>query len=309
MDCLHQKPILLTGSHRSGSTWAGKMLALSPSVGYIHEPLNPNHRPGICGAKFQFWFPYICDKNESLYIEDIYRTLCFDYRVEKEIKAITSIKDGLRFLRDVSLFSSHRTQSRRPLLKDPIALFSADWLTRRFAMDTIVLIRHPAAFAASLKKAQWFHPFTDFINQPLLMERYLEPYRATIIEQISKDKDKDIIEQSILLWNLIHYVILEYKKWNSDWIFVKHEDLSRNPLAEFQKIYKALDLKLPVFATKAIEKSTSPQTKSTTLRRDSKSNVLEWRRRLSPDEIQRVRHGTHEISKHFYTGEDWAGYQ
>ena len=33
------KPILVTGSHRSGSTWVGKMLATSPSVNYIHEPL------------------------------------------------------------------------------------------------------------------------------------------------------------------------------------------------------------------------------------------------------------------------------
>jgi len=35
-----QKPILVTGSHRSGTTWAGKMISACPNVGYIHEPFN-----------------------------------------------------------------------------------------------------------------------------------------------------------------------------------------------------------------------------------------------------------------------------
>jgi len=41
------KPILVTGSHRSGTTWAGRVLAFSPTpLGYIWEPFNPRHRPG-----------------------------------------------------------------------------------------------------------------------------------------------------------------------------------------------------------------------------------------------------------------------
>jgi hypothetical protein len=32
------RPILVTGSPRSGTTFVGRMLALSPGVHYIHEP-------------------------------------------------------------------------------------------------------------------------------------------------------------------------------------------------------------------------------------------------------------------------------
>jgi LPS sulfotransferase NodH len=53
---INQKPILVTGSHRSGSTWVGTMLATSPSVGYVQEPFSLNHRPGIFSAKFDYWF-------------------------------------------------------------------------------------------------------------------------------------------------------------------------------------------------------------------------------------------------------------
>lgn len=63
MNSSNKKPILVTGSHRSGSTWVGRMLALSPSVGYIHEPFNIRHRHGICKAHFEYWFQYICDEN------------------------------------------------------------------------------------------------------------------------------------------------------------------------------------------------------------------------------------------------------
>ena len=37
------KPILVTGAHRSGTTWVGKMLALAPGVAYLHEPFSPTH--------------------------------------------------------------------------------------------------------------------------------------------------------------------------------------------------------------------------------------------------------------------------
>jgi len=60
--------ILVTGSHRSGTTWVAKMIANSPSVGYIHEPFNPTiYRPGICAAKFR-GFTYISKENEAAFM-------------------------------------------------------------------------------------------------------------------------------------------------------------------------------------------------------------------------------------------------
>jgi hypothetical protein len=68
MSDANKKSILVTGSHLSGSTWTGRMLSLSPSVAYIHEPFNLHHRPGICKAKFNYWFPYMeSEKKNSLF--------------------------------------------------------------------------------------------------------------------------------------------------------------------------------------------------------------------------------------------------
>ena len=45
-------PILVTGAHRSGTTWVGKMLALAPGIGYVHEPFSPRTPVGMSPAGF-----------------------------------------------------------------------------------------------------------------------------------------------------------------------------------------------------------------------------------------------------------------
>ncbi|MCF8233846.1 MAG: hypothetical protein K9G67_15655 [Bacteroidales bacterium] len=35
-----KKEILVTGAHRSGTTWVGHVMREAPEVHYIHEPFN-----------------------------------------------------------------------------------------------------------------------------------------------------------------------------------------------------------------------------------------------------------------------------
>jgi LPS sulfotransferase NodH len=56
-------PILVTGTHRSGTTWVGKMLAADACTAYISEPLNVLHRPGVFRPKVKYWYQYICEDN------------------------------------------------------------------------------------------------------------------------------------------------------------------------------------------------------------------------------------------------------
>ncbi len=47
-----RRPLLVTGSHRSGTGWVSEMLAAAPSpeLAYIWEPFSLRARPGICDA-------------------------------------------------------------------------------------------------------------------------------------------------------------------------------------------------------------------------------------------------------------------
>lgn len=126
--------------------------------------------------------------------------------------------------------------AKRTAIKNIIALISADWLYETFNLDVVMLIRHPAAFVASLKVKQWNFDFSNLSSQLPLFKPELLKYESAIMEAV--ENKKDIVDQCIILWNVIHYLILFYQeKYSKEWDFIRHEDLSRRPEYEFKKKY------------------------------------------------------------------------
>ena len=193
-------PILVTGTHRSGTTWVGKMLAADALTAYISEPLNILHRSGVFHAKVDHWYQYICEENEAAYLPAFGELLEFDYHLWDEIRSLRSRKDFLRMGRDFLIFYNGLMRGQRALLKDPFAVFSTPWFAKRLSCKVVITVRHPAAFASSLKRLNWFFDFQNLLDQPLLMRDQLEPYR----EQMQCMPAEDVIGQSALLWNMIY---------------------------------------------------------------------------------------------------------
>ena len=179
-DMPSKRPILVTGSHRSGSTWVGRIIAACPSVAYIDEPFHIKHDLGVCGARFDHWFTYVSEQNETDFYTHIKNTLDFRYNWTGKLKSIRTPKALHPLLVHYIRFLLYSHTNARPLLKDPIAIFSVDWLASKFDMDVLVLIRHPAAFAGSLKVNNWTHPFSHFLDQFLLMRDHLYPFEEEI---------------------------------------------------------------------------------------------------------------------------------
>jgi hypothetical protein len=286
------------------------MIAASPSppVAYLWEPFSVLHRPGICDARFAWWFPYVCRQNESDYLDSVADMLAFRYKATAEMRSLRSPKDAGRLVRDWRDFRRYGRRGARPLLKDPVALFSAEWLCDRFGMDTLVLIRHPAAFANSITSRRLRHPFGDFLAQPLLMRDLLGPFeeqirRFTAIEQ-------PLLDQAILLWRIIHHVILRYRDRQPEWMFLRLEDVARTPLVQFQRIYSQLGQVFDEKAARVIAEHSSSSNPAESTdpadhHRDSGASITAWRTRLSEDEIRRVRGEVEPISKEFYSDADW----
>src|SRR5207253_2849513 len=109
-----------------------------------------------------------------------------------------------------------RRRRSRPLLKDPLAVFSAPWLATRFGTRNVVMIRHPGAFAASLQANQWMHPFADFLAQPELMGDLLEPFARDVMR--FAHRPPDVIDQAVLLWRMIYSVVRTYQERFPEWI-------------------------------------------------------------------------------------------
>jgi hypothetical protein len=303
-------PILVTGAHRTGTTWVGKMLAATDETAYISEPLNVYHRPGVFAAPVSHWYTYIDAENEAEFYSAYQKLLRFDYDLSAELSAIHSRKDALRMARDRWIFWTGRRNQARPLIKDPFAVFSIAWFITRLDSQVVVTVRHPAAFVSSLKRLDWPFDLGDLLAQPRLMHTWLEPFKAEI-EAVSTQPE-DIVRQGSLLWRLVYHVVAALHHNYRQISVVRHEDLSQDPLSGFAALYSRLGLTYSAQAQQAIKAASSAANPSELSRDavhavqlDSRSNLDNWKKRLEPAEIDRIRTLTEDVAARFYQDEDW----
>jgi len=303
-------PILVTGAHRSGTTWIGRVLSSAPNVVYLREAFNLNHPSDLCLVRFPHWFQYIHEGNEHEYYEPIRNMLELKYPFSANWKKASSPISRLKIVKNcVKHLGVRYLKSSRVLLKDPIAVMSAEWLCNAFDMDVVVTIRHPAAFVASLKRLGWDYAFERFERQPELMRSYIEKFSLEI-----QKPPTDIVGQAILLWRIIYHVVKNYRTRHPEWLYLRHEDVSARPEAEFREIFKRLDLKYTSYAHSQVLRYSSednpkrtPEGKTRHLFLNSKANIFSWKDQLTAEEISRIRSGTEDIYYEFYTDDDWKG--
>lgn len=300
------KPILITGSHRSGSTWVGKVLSTSPELGYIREPFNIEVFPRTTTAPIKYWFTKIDTSNEKLFLKGITETVQFKYRPFNKIKEVKSLRDIARFFVHWVKFFSNRVQQKRPLLKDPIALFSAPWVYETFGAQIIVLIRHPAAFVSSILKANWSFDFNHFAHQPILMNEL--PQFEEKIKLYAKE-EQPLIDQAILLWNIFHSFIFKQKQTYKEWIFIRHEDLSLYPMESFTKLMEEIGVTFNQEKASKYFSSSKPvigiKDKNNQLFRDPAENIKKWKKDLSSKEVEYIYQQVVTVSQHFYKDSEW----
>ncbi len=301
-------PILITGSHRSGTTWTGKIISTAPHVGYIHEPFNIDIKRGVRSKTLKYWFRYFNDHYSGNFRKIFNGIIRYEYPLFENLKDIRRFKNILEILRSQCQCIYHRLNQDRPLVKDPIAIFSAEWLFKTYNMDVLVLIRHPAAFCSSLKIKNWKFDFNNFLDQPQLIKKYLLTYQEEIIEFAKAEKS--IIEQGILLWNCINHTIRVYQEKYPGWLFVQHETLSIDPVNQFRSIFKEFGLdfttkvKARIIETTGVHNPIEANAKNPFIR-NSKENIKNWKNLLTLDEVALIKDQTSELASLFYTEADW----
>lgn len=291
----------MTGSHRSGSTWVGQIIGTAPRVRYIHEPFNIDIERYKSPLKYAF--EHVPKGSKNSYHGEIKKYLSnffgFNGSAIAKITQVRTLYQLNKYCTDIK----SRAFDNRMLIKDPIALMAAEWLFEEFNCQVIVCVRHPAAFVASLKVKQWEFDFTNFTKQPNLVNSFFPEYAAEVMS-FSQNKF-DIIRQGTLLWKIIYTVVSNYKlKYQNDWHFVVHEELSRNPIEEFQKIFDYLEIEVCAKTRKTII-STSIAAGTIGLSRNSMENIHSWKERLSPEEIEYIKNETSQVWTQYYSEEDW----
>src|SRR5581483_6598037 len=181
-------------------------------------------------------------ETEARYRPALERSLAFRYDWRAQLPAVRSPRTAARTLRDAAAFARARRQHARPVMKDPIALLSAPWLADTFHMDVVLTVRHPAGFAGSLRRLDWGFRFETFLDDERLMREQLAAFEPELRAQVAEPAD--FVSRVALLWRVLYTLVDRYREQHPEWLVVRHEDLAREPVAGFERLYAALGLEL-----------------------------------------------------------------
>jgi len=172
------------------------------------------------------------------------------------------------------------------VIKDPTFLSSAEWLIQDYGVGhALVMIRHPAAVVASWKALGW--------------EGGSVPRLATLYNDMMSD-------YVVPLW-------MSYRD-SPRWLFLRHEDLCRDPIGVTLRIHQVL-LSESVDSLTVLKERALPYTRAPTtstgrhqyhaVHMDTAAQVGVWKEELTTLEVNSIRIRTAPVWHHFYTEEDW----
>ncbi|MDH2428751.1 sulfotransferase [Sphaerisporangium sp. TRM90804] len=230
-------PILVTGLPRSGTSWAGRMLAAGGEVVYVNEPLNPQRppgrSPGVLDATVSHRFQYICRDNEHPWLRAFSDTVALRYRYAAELSRGARSAGGLaRLVRNGSAFTAGRLRGRRALLDDPFALFSAGWFAERLGCRVVLLVRDPVSFVASWQRLGWTVYFHELLEQPLLTRDH--PCMWALRPLVGS---QDRLTKAAALWKVARTVAGALAERHPAIRLVSYEHLAADPVAAYRDLY------------------------------------------------------------------------
>lgn len=272
----------MTGVPRCGSSWVGNVLSTARRVRYIYEPFNPTRPPFIPQH------PYLKRHHVYLAADDE------DSLVKRSADAAFKGKvQFYQFLRGMRWGYAWRTirPMDRVVIKDPTGMLLSGWVAKNYKAQVLVIIRHPCAFASSIQRLGYSTNITDFLDQPRLIEDWLEPY-----ESLLHDCQSSFWRQIAAFWACAYTVLNGQLQHHPDWLEVFYEDLCVNPHEEYAKLYDRLDLQHTMATTRMVEKTSSTadyRAKST--KRESQRMIDVWKERLTKESIKTIM----EVVSHF----------
>ena len=303
--------IMVSGCPRSGTTWVGRVLATAPDTAYVLEPFNLV-RADMFQLPLTHWYQRVegadADEIEGRF-NDIFAgkvTAPSDVRwVDYVCHPLTAARQSFAWHRD----RWKARHAQRFIVKDPIALLSAEWFHDAFDATPILTVRHPAAVVSSIMLKGWKPDYRDLFQQESVVGDFFA--NDPIVDEPESYHPANVLENACQLWRLLHKVILAYRVRHPDWVVVRHEDLSARPTTAFAELFSQLDVPYNQSTQDYVVRSTTgnhaPHASIPTndVQRDSRRAVTVWKERLSADEIARIRRLTDDVACQFYDDDEW----
>jgi Sulfotransferase family len=292
------KIVSIFSEPRSGSTWLSDIFCRLPDSMLIWEPMFifPPY-PEMKDIKFCF-HQYIPENAEWPEAEEFFRKL---YNMEvgsRQSFRLYALNKTLKNIASTNYF----------IYKDCCSDMLLPWLTRKFDVNPIYVIRHPCAVIASqLKYKHWDYILKDvkaYFPDPDSLHKEIYYQYQDIIDTITRPEERLAAE-----WALHNSVPIKHPLNDIRWVTVSYEKLYKEPESELHRIFGRLDIGMPENVLAGIRKP------SKTSRGNSKENIqsgnqLEsWRQSLSSGQITNIMNILKEFKMDFYDESTEPDYQ
>jgi hypothetical protein len=307
--------IAITGMIRSGTTFLGKVLSLPYDVAYLHEPFNG----GSSRVDDQPFRPRYIRPGSNGDATDDYRChLQNIFHLNLNLPTTRHPRDSM-----VRRVGKHVVGSRGPVhlalarinplnrvgvLKDPTCKLSLAYLYREFNVRPVIVVRHPASLAASLKRVGWWPEMKDFIDQPELIEDFFSDEPDFLHNSWASP-----LHEAMAHWRATYKILLAQADHYEDWIILTHEEVSAQPLSMFRCLYDDLGLSWSPWVERRIRQMTRGRNtteasgdQAMDLKRDSASIFRHRRDSLSHAERHEIYDIVADVALQFYSEESFA---
>jgi hypothetical protein len=232
------KPILVTGIIRSGTTFIGKVLATGLNTIYIHEPTNPMSPWNSCFPTPIAYY-YINGTNGGAYTNLLTKLVNLDPVFQGEWR-----EDIARNRMEYIQKYNNNDLIPRAIIKDPIALYSANWF-KSLTIPVVIVLRHPISIIKSIVRLGWSKNYNPgFISrQPLLFNDFYRNCYSADEKIISSNWDNfDEVKRAICFVRLQYLAICKYYSSDENFIFISYEKFVKSPNENFIHLFKKLNL-------------------------------------------------------------------
>ncbi len=320
------KNILVCGIPRAGTTWIGKVLSYGEGVKYIHEP--DNERQNLLAMVYKDElnrFPLLkaeqsCAPYEDLfskaytggYIEPyglpseiIRKVFSVDMEeVEARIRTRSGYaegglkENGIRLkIREKLLETSVEAVSLLGRIKERLSpsadvtvvksvhcQLALDFLNEKLSIDkTLVIYRHPASIIASHLRMGNKDIWRPILGDGRRVDESLKPYVGEVQNLNNR------IARAGAKIGAVYYLLQQYRE-DEQFEFVRYEQVCREPVGEFRKLYKALGLEwgddLEVYI-----RGLNREGEGYSIKRVAEEQINKWKEELTPSQVQSAREG------------------
>ena len=297
-----QRPLLIAGIPRSGSSWTQVILSRDPSILVVTEPdSETKSAPAIWAKRRLGRYPVLAPGDRDADYQKLWRWVLAGapqgrrLEVAERVRKI-AIKEWRWYVQgrwtptmrlagqlgrnpgdqEVQALRDHRL-----LVKSVHAAMSVEWLAATFDLEVLVLLRHPAAVLASWQSLGLPEHFARLERVPEVRQR-CEEWGVPL-------PGPDELEHTVWLLGVL-LTSLEQAARHSGFVLRTHEQMCLSPAGEFRSLYRELGLEWTERADEAVEGLNRPG-QGWSVERVAKDQPDRWKTRLSPatvDVMQRV---------------------